>query len=107
MREIWYNMCIEAGGSVRLNALGWMSKATLDAIGKAGEIVVLPLDVAKSSPSKDSTMSLGHSTHTAKRMNLLTRSTSCSARTSASSNRCDCSSATASHFSKRYSYVLM
>ncbi|KZV96634.1 cytochrome P450 [Exidia glandulosa HHB12029] len=36
LREIWYNKCIEAGGSVKLNALHWMSKATLDAIGKAG-----------------------------------------------------------------------
>ncbi|KZV95960.1 cytochrome P450 [Exidia glandulosa HHB12029] len=36
LREIWYNKCIEAGGSVRLNALSWLSKATLDGIGKAG-----------------------------------------------------------------------
>ncbi|KZV95952.1 cytochrome P450 [Exidia glandulosa HHB12029] len=36
LREIWYNKCIEAGGSVQLNALYWLSKATLDAIGKAG-----------------------------------------------------------------------
>ncbi|EJD39291.1 cytochrome P450 [Auricularia subglabra TFB-10046 SS5] len=36
MREIWYNKCIDAGGSVTLNALDWLSRATLDAIGKAG-----------------------------------------------------------------------
>ncbi|EJD39039.1 hypothetical protein AURDEDRAFT_171835 [Auricularia subglabra TFB-10046 SS5] len=30
------NMCIEAGGSVRLNAIEWLSKATLASIGKAG-----------------------------------------------------------------------
>lgn len=36
LREIWYNKCVEAGGTVQLNALEWMSMATLDAIGKAG-----------------------------------------------------------------------
>ncbi|KZV95955.1 cytochrome P450 [Exidia glandulosa HHB12029] len=36
LREVWYNKCIEAGGSVKLNVLSWLSKATLDAIGKAG-----------------------------------------------------------------------
>ena len=37
LREIWTNKCIDAGGTVRLDALDWMSKATLDAIGKAGQ----------------------------------------------------------------------
>ncbi|EJD39033.1 cytochrome P450 [Auricularia subglabra TFB-10046 SS5] len=36
LREVWYNKCIEAGGSVRLNAIEWLSKATLASIGKAG-----------------------------------------------------------------------
>lgn len=34
--EIWNNKCIEVGGTIQLNALDWLSKATLDAIGKAG-----------------------------------------------------------------------
>ncbi|KZV81802.1 cytochrome P450 [Exidia glandulosa HHB12029] len=36
LREIWHNKCIEAGGSVKLDVLHWISQATLDAIGKAG-----------------------------------------------------------------------
>ncbi|EJD37313.1 cytochrome P450 [Auricularia subglabra TFB-10046 SS5] len=36
MREIWHNKCIAAGGTVQLDALSWLSKATLDSIGIAG-----------------------------------------------------------------------
>ncbi|KZV96656.1 cytochrome P450 [Exidia glandulosa HHB12029] len=36
LRDIWLNKCVEAGGSVQIDAMEWMSKATLDAIGKAG-----------------------------------------------------------------------
>ncbi|EJD37741.1 cytochrome P450 [Auricularia subglabra TFB-10046 SS5] len=36
LREILTNKCIDAGGTARINALDWLSKATLDAIGKAG-----------------------------------------------------------------------
>ncbi|KZV92037.1 cytochrome P450 [Exidia glandulosa HHB12029] len=36
LREIWNNKCVEAGGSVHLDALDWISRATFDSIGKAG-----------------------------------------------------------------------
>lgn len=36
LREIWHGKCIEAGGTARVDVLSWMSKAALDAIGKAG-----------------------------------------------------------------------
>ena len=36
MRELWYNKCIDAGGTARIDALDWLSRATLDAIGKTG-----------------------------------------------------------------------
>ncbi|EJD47289.1 cytochrome P450 [Auricularia subglabra TFB-10046 SS5] len=36
LRDIWHNKCLEAGGTARVDVLKWMSKAALDAIGKAG-----------------------------------------------------------------------
>ncbi|EJD50642.1 cytochrome P450 [Auricularia subglabra TFB-10046 SS5] len=36
LREILTNKCIDAGGTARIDAVGWLSKATLDIIGKAG-----------------------------------------------------------------------
>lgn len=34
--EIWRGKCAEAGGTARIDVLSWVSKATLDALGKAG-----------------------------------------------------------------------
>ncbi|EJD37739.1 hypothetical protein AURDEDRAFT_116707, partial [Auricularia subglabra TFB-10046 SS5] len=34
--QIWHVQCVEAGGTARVDVLKWMSKATLDVIGKAG-----------------------------------------------------------------------
>lgn len=36
MIEIWQNKCAAAGGSTQVDVLSWLSKATLDALGKAG-----------------------------------------------------------------------
>ncbi|EJD37740.1 cytochrome P450 [Auricularia subglabra TFB-10046 SS5] len=36
LRDIWSQKCIASGGTTRLDALDWLGKATLDAIGKAG-----------------------------------------------------------------------
>ncbi|EJD37738.1 cytochrome P450 [Auricularia subglabra TFB-10046 SS5] len=36
LREVLTNKCIDAGGTARIDVLDWLSKATLDIIGKAG-----------------------------------------------------------------------
>lgn len=36
MCDIWANKCMEAGGTARLDAMEWLSKAALDIIGRAG-----------------------------------------------------------------------
>lgn len=36
LRDIWHRKCMETGGPARIDALHWMTKATLDIIGKAG-----------------------------------------------------------------------
>ncbi|EJD37708.1 cytochrome P450 [Auricularia subglabra TFB-10046 SS5] len=36
MCEIWTNKCTDAGGTARIDAMEWLSKAALDIIGRAG-----------------------------------------------------------------------
>ncbi|EJD39284.1 cytochrome P450 [Auricularia subglabra TFB-10046 SS5] len=36
MTEIWQNKCLAGGGSAQVDVLSWLSRATLDALGKAG-----------------------------------------------------------------------
>ena len=51
MCDIWANKCAQAGGSVHLDVLEWMSKAALDIIGVAGALQVLPTEWCVCNPA--------------------------------------------------------
>lgn len=36
LRDIWVNMCVAAGGTARVDAVGWLSKAAIAIIARAG-----------------------------------------------------------------------